>query len=85
MSHSFSLEKWRLFGRSLKIKCDINCFFIQTLQAVASCQSMGGELAQPSNEVDSLTLLSAIANFSLDTTATYWIGDHNNKTHLLLV
>ena len=37
---------------------------------------MGGELAQPSNEVDSLTLFSAIANFSLDTTATYWIGDH---------
>jgi hypothetical protein len=35
---------------------------------------MGGDLAQPSNELDSQTLYAAITNLSSDATAAYWIG-----------
>ena len=35
---------------------------------------MGGDLAQPYNDVDSATLLAAITNLTTDTSAAFWIG-----------
>ncbi len=44
-------------------------------QAVTSCQSMGSDIAQPNNEIDSQTLSDVLANFTTNMTTTkFWIG-----------
>ena len=35
---------------------------------------MGGDLAQPYNDVDSATLIAAVANLTSDASAAFWIG-----------
>jgi hypothetical protein len=40
---------------------------------------MGGDLAQPVNDIDSDNLLLAITNFTLDTSAEFWIGKFLNE------
>jgi hypothetical protein len=58
-----------------KLKFDCNKQFGSELQAVTSCQSMGGDLAQPTNELESDNLLLAITNLTMDTSAEFWIGN----------
>ena len=45
-------------------------------QAIAKCLDMGADIAQPMNEVDSLTLSTVLSNFSTTLSSTsYWIGN----------
>ncbi len=45
-------------------------------QAAASCQSMGSDIAQPNNEIDSQTLADVLTNFTTNMTTTkFWIGE----------
>jgi len=46
------------------------------VQAIAKCQDMGADIAQPMNEVDLLTLSGVLSNFSTTLSSTsYWIGN----------
>jgi hypothetical protein len=46
-------------------------------QAVAQCAALGGDLAQPFNDLETLTLSTVLANFTTNmTTTSFWIGMH---------
>ena len=45
---------------------------------------MGGDLAQPFNEMDSENLLLAITNFTSDAAAEFWIGKNLQTMHIKL-
>jgi len=42
--------------------------------AVENCRALGGDLAQPMNDLESQTLSIILANFTNSTQGTYWIG-----------
>ena len=54
------------------------CYFIQGInyaKAAATCQDLGGDIAQPTNKIDSNTLSIVLANFTANMTSTrFWIG-----------
>ena len=43
--------------------------------ALASCLALGGDLAQPMNDLESQTLSTILANFTNSTTGSFWIGN----------
>ena len=44
-------------------------------EAVAQCAAVGGDLAQPFNDLESRNLATVLANFTTNMTSTsYWIG-----------
>ena len=42
--------------------------------ALANCLLLGGDLAQPMNDLESQTLSIILANFTNSTSGSYWIG-----------
>jgi hypothetical protein len=42
--------------------------------ALANCLALGGDLAQPLNDLESQTLSIILANFTNSTSGSYWIG-----------
>jgi hypothetical protein len=47
---------------------------INYASALANCLAMGGDLAQPMNDLESQTLSIVLANFTNSTFGSYWIG-----------
>lgn len=44
--------------------------------ALANCLALGGDLAQPMNDLESQTLSIILANFTNSTNGNYWIGKY---------
>ena len=42
--------------------------------ALANCLVLGGDLAQPMNDLESQTLSTVLTNFTTSTLGNYWIG-----------
>jgi hypothetical protein len=42
--------------------------------ALANCLALGGDLAQPMNDLESETLSIVLSNFTNSTLGSYWIG-----------
>jgi len=47
---------------------------------VTKCQAFGGDLAQPTNDIESDTLTNVLVNATTDPADTFWIGE---RTHTI--